>query len=106
MTWYLSGPMSGIEDSNYPEFERVMTLLRERGMTIVSPHEDVPVSPEHSWADYLKRDLLKLVSCDGIILMHGWSKSRGARLELGVALELSMRVMYLVEDTDDLLECY
>ena len=93
---YLSGPMSGYPDYNFPAFETAARALRELGHVIVSPHEgENSLKEGWEWADYLKRDLQMLVSCRGIVLMQGWHKSRGARLELHVALELGFEVHYL-----------
>lgn len=102
MRWYLSGPMSGVPYSNYPAFEAAAATLRANGFSVVSPAElDDPEtraaamsSPSgvghtngHTWGDFLSRDV-KLVAdeVNGVILLPGWEKSRGARLEAYVAL--------------------
>ena len=36
---YLSGPMSGIKDSNFPAFLEWAARLRADGFEVVSPHE-------------------------------------------------------------------
>ena len=41
---YIAGPMTGIPQYNFPEFDRVATLLRAMGYDVVSPAElDDPV---------------------------------------------------------------
>lgn len=102
--WYLSGPMSGLPLHNVPAFDRAARLLRAEGLTIVSPHEqDGEGDPATPWHHYLRRDLRLLVDCDGIILLPGWPASKGARLELHVALELGMAVRYFAADARGLV---
>jgi hypothetical protein len=111
--WYLAGPMTGIPHFNFPAFEQGARFLRERGMKIISPHEeDSPEvqaaawgSPDgkldadgkiagETWGDILARDV-KLVAdgIHGVILLPGWEKSRGARLEAFVAITCDKPVL-------------
>ena len=93
MTWYLSGPMSGIKDSNYPEFARVTAILRSQGVEVVSPHE-IPVNG-YEWAAYVRDDLIGMLTfCQGIIMLPEWRGSKGACLELYVAEALGMKVAH------------
>jgi hypothetical protein len=102
MKLYVSGPMTGIKDFNYPAFTLACRVLRECGHDVVSPHEvahlDNGVAGSLSWKDYLKGDLAVLLPCAGIVLLPGWSASRGAKLELATALALEMHVYYLEDD--------
>lgn len=106
LIWYTAGPMSGIPQFNYPLFLMVAKKMREQGFTIVSPAElDTPkmqalamtskdgslASMEkesgETWGDMLARDV-KLISdkVGGIVVLPGWDRSRGARLEVFVGL--------------------
>jgi hypothetical protein len=98
-TYYLSGPMSDIEDHNWPAFEAAAEQLRGLAIKIISPAEIVAGdgNPKGSmpWDYYVKADLVPLVrDCDGIIMLRGWPKSRGARLEMSIALDLLYPVYY------------
>jgi hypothetical protein len=94
--------MSDLPYFNYPAFESAAAILRANGFSIVSPSElDDPEtraaalanetgsgqSNGHTWGDFLSRDV-KIVAdeVNGMILLPGWEKSRGARLEAHVAL--------------------
>lgn len=107
--FYLAGPMTGIPQFNFPTFDAAAADLRSRGYDIVSPAElDDPKTRELSlaspdgkpeeklngqtWADFLARDV-KLIGdqVTGIILLPGWWKSRGARLESFVGLLSSLK---------------
>ncbi len=89
--YYLAGPMSGIKDYNKPAFKRITKALRRQGFNILSPVEtDNKVPKDSKWADYLRKDLLLLAKCEGIILMPGWEDSRGARLEQSIVFALGL----------------
>ena len=103
-TYYLSGPMVGIQDHNFPAFENACKYLRnELELTVVSPHNiqhnENGVVGSLPWTDYLRKDLrdMTALGCNAIILLPGWSKSRGACLELQVALGLEMDVYFYHE---------
>lgn len=99
MSYYLAGPMSGYEDYNFPYFAKAALRLREQGYSILSPHEiDHGETPAQRgskpYAEYLKAGLRVLLACDGIILLPGWMKSRGATAELDLALKVEMSVWH------------
>lgn len=102
LTWYLSGPMSGHPEMNFPLFDSSTRHLRGQGFTIVSPHEiEVPLlaSGDVDYHACLREDFRRMVEqCQGIILLRGWPRSRGARAELDIACELGWPVMFLDGD--------
>lgn len=99
---YLAGPMSGIAQFNFPAFDEAARRLREKGHVIISPAElddpDVrtkamdsadgaPSAELPSWGALLARDVSIVADlCNALILLPGWAKSRGAKLEAYVAL--------------------
>ena len=89
---YLSGPMSGYPEYNFPAFKSARERLRSLGLTVVCPAEAGQVDG-WGWEDYLRRDLaLLLDGCEAVVVLRGWEKSRGARLEVSVAWQLNMPV--------------
>lgn len=105
MRLYIAGPMTGLPQFNFPAFDRLGSILRGMGFEVVSPAElDDPedraaalASPDghmhgghhmnKTWGDFLARDV-KLLADDGIegiVVLPGWERSRGARLETFVA---------------------
>lgn len=87
---YVSGPMSGLPECNYPEFFRVGELLEEAGYRVVNPAKNDTGS---SYREILRGDLLLLVqNCDGMALLDGWENSKGATLEHHIAEVLQMDI--------------
>ena len=101
---YIAGPMSGYPQFNFPAFQEAATTLRGQGMEILSPAEmDDPetvkltMASAHgvvqtdlhglTWGDFLARDV-KIVAdiATGVVVLHNWERSKGARLEVANAL--------------------
>lgn len=88
---YLAGPMSGIEDFNFPAFNRVEAELRTAGFEVYNP-ASLGVLTGWDWEDYLKDALRNMLACEAVALLDGWLASRGAMLEAYVAAQLSMPI--------------
>lgn len=90
---YISGPMSGLPENNFPAFHAAARTLRAAGYEVVNPAE-ICAEPGKPWDYYMRADLAELLKCDAIYLLKGWLGSRGARLELHIAIDLGMRVFF------------
>lgn len=99
ITLYLSGPMTGILDFNFPMFDRVAATLRHRGWRVVSP-ADFGHKPGDTWESHLQRDLFLVGQCDALVQLPGWEESKGATLEHLVAERFSKHVLSLTEVLD------
>ena len=107
--YYLSGPMSGFHQANFPLFQRAAQTLREKGFQIISPVEldqaeskkagNLMVKP---WGHYIGRDVSLIIQqCDGIIVLPQWEASPGCRIEMYVALTQGHSLMrYIDADVD------
>jgi hypothetical protein len=89
---YLSGPMTGLENHNFPAFHRWAAQLRADGFEVVNPAE---IEEAGTWELCLRADLRELCTCAAIALMPGWENSKGANLELHVAHRLGLEVIHL-----------
>lgn len=104
-TYYLSGPMTGIPDYNYPAFDLATKILRESGIKIESPHElERPhawdeMEPEALWTHMMNLCFEQIDRCYGVIMLPGWPQSRGAKRELQICLERNMPVYFFDFDT-------
>lgn len=104
-TYYVSGPMTGIEDFNYPAFELACKILRGEGIDVVSPHElDRPhgwedMKPEPLWVHMMNLCIALIDDSQGIIMLPGWPQSRGAKRELVMCLERDFPVYFFDFET-------
>ena len=89
---YISGPMSGMPEHNFPAFNAEAARLRALGYDVVNPAELNP-DPEKTWHDCLRTDLMELLTCDAIALLAGWQKSAGAHLEIHVAHRVGIDIV-------------
>jgi hypothetical protein len=98
MRIYVSGPMTGMPDLNFPAFNRVADKLRAEGHDVINPAE-IYHGCDSTWEQCLRGDIAALVTCDAITFLPGHERSRGARLERHIAVELGMTLMYVSEAT-------
>lgn len=93
---YISGPISGMPDNNFPAFHKAAASLRASGYEVINPAEmDAADQAPMTWEQYLRRDIAHLITCDGIALLTGWEHSRGAKLEKQIADALGMRPIFV-----------
>lgn len=93
---YISGPMSGKKDYNYPTFNQLAEILRANGHTVFNPAE-IP-SPDclmgrEIWIWYMKKAITMLMKADVIVLLPGWKDSEGASLEVLIAQQLEYKII-------------
>lgn len=98
MRVYLSGPMAGLPEHNFPAFHAHAAMLREQGYEVVNPAE-IDIA-DKTWEGCLRTDLREMCTCEAIALMPGWEASKGANLELHVAHRLGMKVLHLPPQFD------
>lgn len=90
MRVYISGPMTGYPDFNYPAFRAAEVALTASGHDVLNPARHPECA---TWADYLRLDLADVLSAEAIAVLPGWETSRGALLEVHVAHALGMTVL-------------
>ncbi|AZC35885.1 DUF4406 domain-containing protein [Pseudomonas chlororaphis] len=88
---YISGPMTGLPDLNYPAFNAAAELLRAEGYDVENPAEN-QAPPCGSWEGYMRLALVQLARCEGVLVLPGYRKSKGACLELFIAPKLGLQV--------------
>lgn len=94
---YLSGPMTGIPEHNFPAFHETASYLRRRGYEVFNPAESFGGETDLPRPVYMRKDLGELLRCDCITFLPGWQSSRGALAEALVAQELGLEVQYVDE---------
>jgi len=104
---YISGPMSGITDLNFPEFEKAEIKMKSFGFEVFNPHKFEEQKTEKflnkiknsndndSWIEYMKVDIVKMLQeCEFVLALNNWERSRGATVELFLAKSLGMPIIH------------
>jgi hypothetical protein len=89
---YLAGPMSDVPKYNFPLFNRVASRLRGQGYSVFNPAENKDGGLRRPRSYYMRLDIPALLESDAVAVLPGWEKSRGASLEVWLALDLDMPV--------------
>ncbi len=101
---YISGPMSGFADFNYPFFARTKLSLEKMGYKVLSPHEvDDGVIPskytdKHSYGWYLGRAIEMQLFSNCWVGLPGWTDSTGAMREFNLARDLGHELAILIDN--------
>ena len=102
MIVYICGPMTGHPDLNEPAFRAAAREVRANGFAPLVPHDIKPLRHPgrdcapvygveaaeggHDGGCYLRADLAYvLMYADSLYVLPGWSRSRGAQLEVLIA---------------------
>lgn len=117
MRVYISGPMRGYAQFNFPRFDAVSQLLRNSGVVVFNPSENDQVEyPDiHQWEGFesgdtakcprfnletsLRWDFARILEANGIVMLPGWERSSGAAAERYVAEATGKDVYLWDEDT-------
>lgn len=95
---YLSGPMTGLPEFNYPAFHAAAAALRARGWRVYNPAENnwspgvEPFPLRAAFAEYCRFICLE---ADAVVVLDGWEKSEGARVEVALAARCEVEVIQL-----------
>lgn len=111
MRVYLAGPMTGIREFNFPEFDKYAAILKSKGHEVCNPADldrELGFDPESQEGvsqeflrEALRRDLSAICDADAIAMLPGWENSGGARVEWMLAVRLGLRIFYLEKNEDD-----
>ncbi len=95
---YLSGPMSGYPDFNYPLFHAVTGELRRLGHRVYNPAEFPHDGPPETFpirAAFAAYSSFICLEAQVICLLPGWEKSMGASAEIALAKNCKLQVVDL-----------
>ena len=89
---YISGPMTGLPEYNFPAFFAMARRLKERGFSVLNP---AAWPARATYDEYLQFDIKMLIRyADMVVFLDGWEKSNGARVEMAVARALKLPVLF------------
>lgn len=100
---YISGPMTGVGQYNFPAFEAAEEFWTHVGYVVFSPrvHDlemgfspDGPPPSPSDLRDMAEWDMQVLLSVDAIYMLTGWENSKGARAEHAIAVWLGLDIFY------------
>lgn len=99
MRIYLSGPMTGYPQFNYPAFADATKRMRKAGFTVFTPHEFLTNAGTPSQAD-LRRAFAAYCKficeeAEAVVVLDGWTKSKGATCEVALARNCGIPVVAL-----------
>jgi len=107
MKVYIAGPMRGIKEYNFPAFDYAAKRLRQAGHEAINPAELDRVVGIHEWTNPLPEDFMRtamkrdlIAICDeaeGMVLLPGWTKSSGVKVEHELADCLGLTVFFTAE---------
>lgn len=87
---YLSGPMTGYPRLNRAMFSCAGEWVRAQGGQPIDPADLNP--GRRAWWLCMLVDLWYLRLADRLLLLPGWQRSRGARLEVAAAVVLGLPI--------------
>lgn len=89
---YISGRITGID--NFEQlFAKAEAQLKQQGFETVNP-VTLPHNHDKTWHQYMREDIKALCDCDIIFMLNNFNDSRGAKIELELAVNLGMDVIY------------
>lgn len=99
MKIYIAGPITGIKPTVYKRnFARACEEVLSQGHAPISPiGNTADPRDKDEWVGYMRAGLKQLLDCDAILMIDGWEKSRGARIEFWTAATLGMPIFKMGE---------
>ena len=91
---YIAGKIGGLPEEVYKaNFERAKAEVCALFFEPVNPVE-LPHNHGKTWREYMNEDLTELLKCDYVYAQKNWTDSRGARIEVMLAIDLGIEVIF------------
>lgn len=107
MVYYICGGMRGYANFNFPAFYEAEKELEKMGHIGVNPaRHDRELGFDETKGEvtqaYLRKafawDLAQVCESDGVVVLPGWHRSRGARAEVATAKSLGLPIYCIVHE--------
>lgn len=91
---YISGPMSNFENFNREAFYLMEKILRKH-FDVGDFINPANVDPKLSWEEAMAIDLeaIKSGGVTHLVLLNGWNRSLGAKLEVALAIDRKLNII-------------
>jgi hypothetical protein len=84
--------MTGVEEYNYPAFNKAAADLRSRGHLVINPAEFFGGKADRTREEYMRESVLRVLEANEVMVLPGWDNSDGALLEVMIANQLGVPV--------------
>ncbi len=91
---YIAGKVSGLDENVYrANFRRAEIAVSILGYEPVNPVE-LPHDHDHTWLSYMREAMIEMLKCDLLYVLPGWEDSKGASIEVQLAKDLGISIIY------------
>jgi len=91
---YISGAINSIGfEKAIILFNEAEKYLKKIGYDVINPI-NLCKGDNITWAECMLEDIKYLFNCSHIYVLNNWRVSTGARIEVGIAQELGMNIIY------------
>jgi uncharacterized protein DUF4406 len=91
---YIAGKCTGLPEAEYrTNFRKAEIAVTILGYEPVNPVE-LPHEHDKAWESYMKEAIAEMLRCDAVYALANWHLSKGAAIELRLARELGMTVLF------------
>ena len=97
-TIYLSGPMTGLPELNYPRFREVADTLRKLGHVVYNPADFPHIGPFPIRQAFAEYTAFICNRADTIVMLEGWERSKGALAEKALAENCGLKVIFYSDE--------
>lgn len=98
MKYYLSGPMEGIPEGNYPAFSEAIQRLSKDGIEVVC------LASKEAPEGQMKARLEALMDCDAVIVLPWWAASNDSKAEVLVAVSTKKEIYAFKKNEANILQ--
>jgi len=92
---YIAGKVTGMKPTEVSKkFATAERQVQAMGLEVVNPIAVVG-NHETPWNEAMKKCITALIECDAIILLPCWKDSKGALLEMNIATNMGMEILFL-----------
>ena len=88
---YIAGPITGYPGWNKAAFTTMEVKLQSLGHDTINPNNSNCVAgPFDRYTDWLRRDIIFMLSVTVVVFLPGWRESRGSKMEFAIAKGLGL----------------